>query len=105
MKTYRWEIRCLCFFFAVAEANAFFAHSYVEKEDQLSHFEFRWRLARSLLDYAKTVEIGSEPEAPTLRHRSMSNHRIVSLGKLPTGEYRRLRCKVCHKRIQKFLFL
>jgi hypothetical protein len=33
MKTYRWEIRCLSFFLAVAEANAFSAHSYVEKED------------------------------------------------------------------------
>jgi hypothetical protein len=101
MKTYRWEIRCLSFFLAIAEANAFSAYSYVEKEDGMRHFEFRWRLGQSLLDYAKGMNIDSEPEAPILRPRnSAPNHRIISLGKLPTGDYRRLRCKVCHKRTQ-----
>ncbi|OAD00941.1 hypothetical protein MUCCIDRAFT_164856 [Mucor lusitanicus CBS 277.49] len=41
MKTYRcWEMRCLSFFLAVAEANAFSAHKYVEVENGMNHFEF-----------------------------------------------------------------
>ncbi|KAF1804035.1 hypothetical protein V8B55DRAFT_1564218 [Mucor lusitanicus] len=64
MKTYRWEIRCLSFFFAVAEANALSAYKYVEIEDRMNHFEFRWRLAESLLDHARVMSEGLGEREP-----------------------------------------
>lgn len=103
MKTYRWEIRCLSFFFAVAEANAFSAYKYVEIEDRMNHFEFRWRLAESLLDHARVMSEGlGEREPYQLRQANVSvAYKIVSLGKLPSGDYyRRLRCMYWHKRTQ-----
>ncbi|CEP19333.1 hypothetical protein [Parasitella parasitica] len=103
MKSYNWEIRCLAFFLAVAEANAFSTYKYVEGEGAPHHFEFRWRLARSLLEHAELMRDGSLFDSPHFGSRtSTGRHEITSLGKLPSGDYRRLRCIICHKRTQNF---
>ncbi|CEP12936.1 hypothetical protein, partial, partial [Parasitella parasitica] len=75
-------MRCLSFFLAVvAEANAFSAHKYVEAKNGMHHFEFRWRLAQSLLDYTRVLSEGLEREPYHLRqaNNTGSVHRIVSL--------------------------
>lgn len=50
MKSYRWEVRCLAFFLAIPEANAFSAYmlSALDGSKRL-HNAFRWRLRQTLL--------------------------------------------------------
>lgn len=93
-------VRCLAFFLAVAEANAFSAYSgYSEEGADMDHFEFRWRLAQSLMTYAVTRRAAvAALEAPSLRPRgALQEHRFVSLGNLSYGNYIRRHCISCYK--------
>lgn len=57
MASYRWEVRCLAFFLAVAEANAFPAYKcFAHDGSEIMHSKFRWSLWQSLLQYARNLE-------------------------------------------------
>jgi Transposase IS4 len=107
MKTYRWEVRCLSFFLDVAEANAFSAYQYFKRDEEEvpMHFEFRWRLAQSMLEHIEQLRMddvqNSEPPERVLRPRGYNEvHRIISFGKNQQGKYIRRHCAQCHIRTQ-----
>ncbi|KAL1935212.1 hypothetical protein VTP01DRAFT_4352 [Rhizomucor pusillus] len=57
MKTYGWGMRRLAFFLSIVEANAFSAFKHFrDNANDILHFEFRWRLAQSLLDYVENIQ-------------------------------------------------
>lgn len=61
MKTFRWEMRCLSFFLAVAEANAFSAYvKYAHDGSKTMHEDFRCRLAQSLISHVEQMRMGTE---------------------------------------------
>lgn len=96
MKTFRWEMRCLSFFLAVAEANAFSAYvKYAHDGSKTMHEDFRCRLAQSLISHVEQMRMGTEASIHVLRARVGHVHRRMSLGKPPGGGFRRRRCKVC----------
>lgn len=104
MKTCRWEIRSLSFFLAVAEANAFSAYSFFRRDDEEvpMHFEFRWRLAQSMLEHVESLKQGEgQPPERILRPRGRwEGHKFMPLGKSSQGKYLRRRCVGCHVRTQ-----
>ena len=99
MKTYRWEVRCLAFFFAVAEANAYSAYKvYAHDGKETLHTNFRWRLAQSLLSKVEAMRaVPEEPrELPRRTRRTRIPHKRVSLGNARSGYARKRRCHFEH---------
>lgn len=98
MKSFRWEIRCLAFFFAVAEANAFSAYkAYAYDGKETLHTKFRWRLAQSLLSKAESMRSPADDSLsscpPSRQQRNVLAHGRVSLGLQKSGYVRKRHCR------------
>lgn len=100
IRTERWEMRCLAFFLACAESNAYSSYSeYAYNGKETGHFEFRWKLAQEIVEfYTQTIE---EIECRQTRSGSKPTiHKLESFGKNVNGKYIRRRCEICHRRAQ-----
>lgn len=93
MQTYRWELRCLSFFLAVAfSACKIFAH---DGKDML-HSKFRCTLGLSLLAYSKPLRENRENQKqppPTRSQTAYAGHKRINMGVTEKGWPRK---RVCH---------
>lgn len=98
MKSCRWEVRCLAFFLAVAEADIFSAYKHDAHDGHdTMHATFRWRLAQSLLRHAKHIEedrANLENQRILRSSTAVAGHKRVSLGGgNAKGNPKRRRCR------------
>lgn len=80
MKTYRWEIRRLAFFFAIAEANAFSAYIMFAHDGQETlHNVFRWKLSQTLLAHARSLQNEDERMAQRVQTRAQNRPTVINV--------------------------